>query len=53
MIAVRLVLLAGIFVGALARGEAAKRWPVGAGEFATTVGIPEGFVPMRGKPPAI
>jgi hypothetical protein len=53
MITVRCFLLAGIFVCALARGEEAKRWPAGADEFATTVGIPEGFAPMRWKPPVI
>lgn len=53
MIIIRSFLLAGIFVCALARGEEAKRWPAGADEFATTIGVPEGFSPVRWKPPAI
>jgi hypothetical protein len=53
MITVRLFLLAGIFGCALARAEEAKRWPVGADEFATTIGLPEGFAPKRWQPPAI
>ena len=53
MITIRSFLLAGILVGAVARGEEAKRWPAGADEFATTIGIPEGFAPVRWKPPAI
>ena len=53
MITLRLFLLAGVFVCALARGEEAKRWPAGADEFATTIAIPEGFAPARWKPPAI
>ena len=52
MIAVRSFLLAGIFVGSLARGEESKRWPAGADAMATTIGIPDGFKPMRwGAPP--
>ena len=53
MIAVRSFLLAGIFVCSLARGEESKRWPAGADEFATTIGTPAGFAPMRWKAPAI
>ena len=53
MITIRLVLLAGIFVCSLTRGEEAKRWPAGAGEFATTIGVPAGFTPMRWQPSAI
>lgn len=53
MIALRLFLVAGIFGCAVAHGEEAKRWPVGADEFATTIGIPGGFAPVRWKPPAI
>lgn len=53
IIAVRTLLLAGIFACSLARGEEAKRWPAGADEFETTIGIPDGFSPVRWQPPPI
>ena len=52
-IAIRSLLLAGVVVCSLARGEEAKRWPAGADEFATTIGIPDGFSPKRWQPPPI
>jgi hypothetical protein len=52
-IAVRSLLLAGIFACSLASGEEAKRWPAGADEFDTTIGIPDGFSPKRWQPPPI
>lgn len=53
MIALRSFLLAAIFLCPAGRGEEAKRWPLGADEFATTIGMPVGFAPVRWRPPAI
>src|SRR5688572_29636733 len=53
MIAIRTFLLVGIFQCSLMHAADAKRWPAGADEFATTIGLPDGFTPMRWKPPAI
>ena len=53
MIALRSLFFAAFLICALARDSEAKRWPADADEFATTIGIPEGFTPVRWKPPAI
>jgi hypothetical protein len=53
MIAIRFYLLAAVFVCSLARGEESKRWPAGAEEGTTTIGIPAGFTPARWRAPAI
>jgi hypothetical protein len=53
MMTIRLSLLAGILVCSVARGEEAKRWPAGADEFATTIGIPQSFTPVSWRPPPI
>lgn len=52
-IAVRSLFLAGVVVCSLARAEEAKRWPAGADEFDTTIGIPDGFSPKRWQTPPI
>ena len=53
MIAIRTFLLVGIFYCSLASGGEAKRWPVGADEFATIIDLPDGFTPRRWSAPAI
>jgi hypothetical protein len=53
VISIRPVLLAGIFICSLARAEKEKRWPAGADEFATTIGVPAGFAALKWKAPAI
>src|SRR5688572_2526233 len=53
MIAIRTFLLVGTLYCSLACGAEAKRWPVGADEFDTTIDVPDGFVPMRWRAPAI
>lgn len=53
MITVRSCLFASIFLCSLARGAESKRWPAGAEEGMTTIGIPAGFTAARWHAPAI